>query len=64
MQERKSSKYFLNHVDEDNRIIYEDYTKEHMITRPEKEIYDDRLNKFADFMKNNARLIDILLESE
>ena len=63
-KKEKSSKYFLNHVEEDNRIVFEDYGKEHMIARMEKETYKERLNKFFDFMKNNARLIDILLESE
>jgi hypothetical protein len=59
----KSAKYFMNHIDEDNRMVFEDFENEHMITKMEKEKYKDRYNKFVDFVGRNAKLIEINLES-
>ena len=58
------SKYFMKHIDEDNRMVFEDYEHEHMITKQEKEQYKDRYDKFVSFIGNNARLIDIIFETE
>ena len=48
----KFGKYFLNHIDEDNRIVYIDYKNEHMITNDEKDTYNKRFLDFKDFVEN------------
>ena len=47
----KESKYFLNHKDEDNRIIYIDNLNEHMINDDENDIYKERFIDFETFIK-------------
>ncbi len=53
----KKSKYFLNHKDEDNRMIYVDLKTEHMITEEEKEEYNDRFVKFKNFVEKSAKML-------
>lgn len=52
----KKSKYFLNHKDEDNRMIYVDLKTEHMITDDEIEYYKDRFLIFEKFICEKADL--------
>jgi hypothetical protein len=51
----KDSKYFLNHIDEDNRIVYIDSQNEHMINDVEKDEYKERLTAFEDFINENIK---------
>ena len=46
-------KYFKNPIDEDNWMVFNDDTNEHMILEEEKSIYLDRKNKLTEFIKNN-----------
>ena len=46
-------KYFKNPIDEDNWMIFNDDTNEHMILEEEKEEYIDRKNKLTEFIKEN-----------
>jgi hypothetical protein len=62
-KKQKSSKYFMNHIEEDNRIVFEDFENEHMITKMERDTYKERFNKFISFVESNAKLIDVILES-
>ena len=48
------SKYFLNHKEEDNRIVYIDYKNEHMIEDDEKNDYDERYRVFKCFVEEKA----------
>ncbi len=52
----KKSKYFLNHKDEDNRMIYVDLKTEHMITDDEREYYKERFLTFEKFVCEKADL--------
>ena len=47
------SKYFNNHIDEDNRIIFINDMDEHMILKSEKNNYSERLNSLNNFIKLN-----------
>ena len=47
------SKYFKNHIDEDNWMIFDDNENEHMILDNEKDKYLVRKNNFIEFIKNN-----------
>lgn len=46
-------KYFKNKIVEDNWMIFEDDTNEHMILEEEKDLYLDRKNDLTEFIKNN-----------
>ena len=46
------SKYFKNHISEENRIIFEDDEKEVMISNPDK-VYLEREQNLIDFIQNN-----------
>ena len=46
-------KYFKNHIDEDNWMIFNDDTNEHMILEEEKSAYLERKNSLTEFVKNN-----------
>lgn len=48
-----NSKYFKNHVIEDNRIVFYDDTNEHMIIGERKDEYLTRKDNLTDFIKNN-----------
>lgn len=50
----KASKYFLNHKNEDNRMIYNNLKSEHMINDNERKIYQDRYVEFEKFIKENV----------
>ena len=47
------SKYFKNHIVEDNRIIFTDDTKEKMLDENKNDEYLNRKNKLTEFIKNN-----------
>lgn len=49
----KSSKYFLNHKIEDNRMIHNNSKSEHMINLEEKNTYNDRYIVFEKFIIDN-----------
>ena len=53
----KDSKYFYNHIIEDNRIVYIDYKNEHGIRDDEKDIYKKRFLNFKDFIENLNKII-------
>ena len=46
-------KYFRNPIEEDNWMVFNDDTHEHMICDEEKEIYLVRKNNLNEFLKNN-----------
>lgn len=46
-------KYFKNPIDEDNWMIFEDDTNEHMILEEEKSTYLDRKNSLTKFIRDN-----------
>ena len=46
------SKYFKNHISEDNWMIYAD-NESHMILDSEKKVFISRKEEFANFIKNN-----------
>lgn len=46
-------KYFKNPIDEDNWMIFEDDTNEHMISEEEKSTYLDRKNSLTKFIRDN-----------
>ena len=46
-------KYFKNHIEEDNWMIFSDDNNEHMILEEEKNEYLLRKNIFIEFIKNN-----------
>ena len=50
----KYGKYFLNHIDEDNRMVYLDQKNEHMISDEERDIYNDRFLSFKKFVEERA----------
>ena len=52
-KKNKSSKYFLNHRIEDNRMIHNNSENEHMISLEEKSIYNDRYIIFEKFIIDN-----------
>ena len=45
-------KYFRNHINEDNWMIFNDDENEHMILDEEKTTYIDRKNKLTEYVKN------------
>jgi len=47
----KDSKYFIQRIEEDNRIVFEDSEHEHMMTDDEKKIYAERFSDFNIFMQ-------------
>ena len=57
-----TSKYFMNHIDEDNRMIFEDFENEHEITKEERITYKARYDEFLKFVENSIRLIDLELQ--
>jgi len=59
----KYNKYFSTHLDEDNRMVFEDFENEHMITREEKIEYKDRYKEYTSFIEKKAKLIDIALDN-
>ncbi len=46
-------KYFKNPIEEDNWMIFNDDTNEHMILEEEKKVYVDRKNSLTEFIRNN-----------
>ncbi|MCR5147095.1 MAG: hypothetical protein K6B70_07150 [Clostridia bacterium] len=50
----KDSKYFLNHKNEDNRMLYDDLKNEHMIKYDERNNFSERYEEFEKFIKENA----------
>ena len=46
-------KYFKNHIEEDNWMIFNDDVNEHMILEEEKDKYLTRKNNLTKFVKNN-----------
>ena len=52
----KESKYFLNHKNEDNRMIYNNLKSEHMIDGDEKNNYNERYNEFEKFIIEHVDL--------
>ena len=46
-------KYFKNPIDEDNWMIFEDDTNEHMILDEEQSLYLERKNSLTEFIKDN-----------
>ena len=55
----KFGKYFLNHIEEDNRMVFIDMKNEHMITEEERNLYNDRFEVFQKFVKEKANLFKI-----
>ncbi len=51
-KKEESSKYFLNHREEDNRMVCYDWANEHMIGEEEKKDYQERYIKFKEFVLN------------
>ena len=49
----EDGKYFKNHVDEDNWIVFTDDDDHHMILEEEKEMFLPRKENFTNFVKNN-----------
>lgn len=54
----KDSKYFAQRIEEDNRIIFESFEQEHMIKDDEKDIYQERLLDFGNFIQQTKGLIN------
>lgn len=52
-KKRRDSKYFLNHIKEDNRMVYGDSGEEHMICEEEKGLYEERYKIFERFVLDN-----------
>lgn len=50
------SKYFKNHIIEDNRIIFYDDKNEHMIIGERKDEYLTRKTNLNEFIKNNKNI--------
>lgn len=53
----KDSKYFTQRIEEDNRIIFEDFEHEHMIKDDEIKIYAERFSEFHIFIQNVKGLL-------
>ena len=49
----EESKYFKNHIDEDNWMIFKSDIEEHMVSEEEKAIYLSRKNDFIKFIIDN-----------
>lgn len=49
-KKRSDSKYFSCRKEEDNRMIFEDFGHEHMITDEEKDTYRERFTDFENFV--------------
>ena len=47
-----NGKYFKNHIDEDNSMIFQDDKNEYMLTNPIDE-YKERKKNFINYIKNN-----------
>lgn len=58
-----TGKYFMNHIEEDNRIIFENFENEHMITKEERITYKSRYDDFLKYVADNIRLIDLELQA-
>ncbi len=58
----KDSKYFLNHKDEDNRIVYIDYKTEHGINDDEKNNYKERYVTYKNFVEKTITKIEIEID--
>lgn len=52
-RKHEDSKYFLNHQQEDNRMICCNLKEEHMIQKEEKKIYAERFKAFEQFVLKN-----------
>ncbi|MDE6673630.1 MAG: hypothetical protein K2K19_02290 [Acetatifactor sp.] len=52
-KKREDSKYFLNHIKEDNRMVRGDSGEEHMIREEEKGLYEERYRTFEQFVYEN-----------
>lgn len=48
-----ASKYFLNPIQEDNRMVRTNTETEHMICEDECAVFDERLSAFQQFMEQN-----------
>lgn len=53
----KDSKYFTQRIEEDNRIIFEDFEHEHMIKDVEKDTYAERFLEFNRFIQQFNELL-------
>lgn len=49
----KNSKYFLNHKDEDNRMLFYDFEHEKELNDEEKTAYEERFLQFKSFVLLN-----------
>ena len=49
----EESKYFMNHKNEDNWMIYTDNSSHHMVLETEKDEFTPRKENFTNFIKDN-----------
>lgn len=47
------SKYFGSHIQEDNRMVCVGLGSEHMLAEDQDGLYEERLKKFREFMRDN-----------